>query len=413
MGFNDSPKILGGEPKQLVNRVVVSTAADLAGPLSSTKEYFIDGVIDMGTQSIEVPANGLHLSGYNFDLSKLTSSEPNFTLFTSPVGGSGNLIGKDYAIEVTGANSKVYELEDATGFNAFEFARINYNDCTSLGSISGYRQGLETGTGRFGGTPSLTLAGTWLGGYLIDTSIIRNLDSGMTEAVFQAGTGLLMTSRFRSNQNVDLPANASYLDFSEANFPNPSTLQLSGCIFTREGSFNPLDTTILPNITASSLAAIFSDNNGIENTFVGGVLTLTSEIETVISAQNQWVDLAGTWAPSDLQHFDSPVNGHLRHLGFNPSSYIATLNLVIDGDPNEEIEVRVRRWRDSTSSFIDGVAYKRQINSLAGGRDVAFFSLVTTTGIEQNDYILLQVRNTTSTSNVTCEIGGTLTLASR
>ncbi|GAF88630.1 unnamed protein product, partial [marine sediment metagenome] len=126
----------------LDSRVIVKSSLDLAGSLDSTKEYFIDGVVDMGSQSIEVPVGGLNLSGYNFDVSKLVSTASSYTMFTSPAGGSGDVIGKDYAIEVSGSASKVYDIKDATGSNAFEFARINYNNCTSLGVIDGYRQGL-------------------------------------------------------------------------------------------------------------------------------------------------------------------------------------------------------------------------------------------------------------------------------
>jgi len=154
----------------LTNRIIVNQASDLAGTLDSTKQYFINGIIDMGSQSIEVPSGGVTLTGYSFDLSRLTSSEAAYTMFTSPAGGSGNVLGMDYAIEVTGAGSQVYDLVSDTGLEAFEFTRINYNNCSSLGSIDNYRQGLEIGTGRFGGKPELTLVGVWLGGYFIDTS---------------------------------------------------------------------------------------------------------------------------------------------------------------------------------------------------------------------------------------------------
>ena len=168
----------------LVNRITVEQASDLAGTLDSTKEYFIDGIIDMGSQQIEIPQGGLNLAGYNFDLSKLTSSATGYTMFTSPVSGSGNVLGLDYGIEVTGAGSQVYDIVSDTGFEAFEFSRINYNNCTSLGTIDNYRQGLEIGTGRFGGSPSLTLKGVWAGGYRITTSIVRALSAGMTEPLF-------------------------------------------------------------------------------------------------------------------------------------------------------------------------------------------------------------------------------------
>ena len=99
----------------------------LGGVIDSSKVYFIDGIIDMGTTSITVPATGMTLKGHSFDISGLISSADNYTMFVSAsIGGdgngSGNLLGNDYYIEVSGANSKVYELYDDTGFNAFEFS---------------------------------------------------------------------------------------------------------------------------------------------------------------------------------------------------------------------------------------------------------------------------------------------------
>ena len=131
----------------LVNQSNVATT--LGGAIDSTKEYFIDGKIDMGTIQIEVPATGFSYAGYNFDVSGLYSTEDNYTMFVSPVGGSGNVIGRDAEITTSGTNSQVYDLTDHNGFSAFEFSRVNYVDCTSLGEITNYRQGLENGTGRF------------------------------------------------------------------------------------------------------------------------------------------------------------------------------------------------------------------------------------------------------------------------
>jgi len=87
----------------------------LGGVIDSTKEYFIDGQIDMGTTQITIPSTGIALAGYSFDLSALYSSEDNYTMFVSDVGGSGNVLGRDYEIRVTGTNSQVYDLTDATG----------------------------------------------------------------------------------------------------------------------------------------------------------------------------------------------------------------------------------------------------------------------------------------------------------
>lgn len=383
--------------------VVVSTAADLSGTLDSTKVYLLDGIIDMGSQSIEVPADGLTLWGYSFDVSKLTSSEPNYTMFTSPVGGSGNLLATDIAIEVTGTSSQVFNLVDATGFSAFEFNRVNYNGCTSLGTIDSYRQGLENGTGRFGGQPELTLKGTWVGGYAIYTSIVRGLSDG-AYSLFKAGTGFTMNSRFVTNMNADLNTSVALLDFTSANLPNPSTLQLNGCIMARNGVSDSSDTTLIPNIDQRALSSAFSNNVGLPNTIIGGELELTTEVTTTISASSTYYDIAGTWSEIDLQHFDSPANGQLRHLGKDPVLYKVNLELAVEGGANDELSIRIRKWDDSASAFVDGRDNVRQVNSFVGGRDVAFFTVFERVELNQNDYILLQIKNNTDTTNATLEL---------
>ena len=387
----------------LSNRVVVTQASDLAGVLDSTKEYFLDGVIDMGSQSIEVPDDGLSIVGYSFDLSKLISSENNYTMLTSPVGGSGNIIGRDFAFEVTGTSSKVHGITDSNGTHAFEFARVNYNNCTSLGSITNYRQGLEVGTGRFGGQPELELIGSWAGGYFIDTSIVRGLTDG-AYTLFKAGAGFLMSSRFRSNMNVDLPASASLFDFSPANFVNPSTLQIDGAIVTRDGVFDSTDANITPNIDQTNVTSNWMGNNGMPNTFVGGSIGVTTELETTIAVANTFVDLAATlWTSSDLQHFSTPSGSQLKHLGNTPREFKVTANFAIDSIAGDDITLRVVRWDDSAATNITVLDQTREINNFVGGRDVAFFNIDINTTLDQNDYIFLQVANVAATNNVTAE----------
>ena len=383
--------------------IVVKQASDLSGTLDSTKAYFIDGVIDMGSQSIQVPAGGLNLFGYSFDVSKLTSSAPNYVMFSSPAGGSGNMLGQDYAVEVTGINSVVYDLTSATGFDAFEFSRINYNNCTSLGEITNYRQGLESGTGRFGGQPQLTLSGTWVGGYFIDTSIVRSMVDG-AYSLFKAGAGFQMNSRFRSNMNIDLPASASFFDFAAAQFPNPSTVQIEGAIVTRNGVFNAADTNITPNMTQADLSSNWSNNNGMPNTFEGGSIGVNTEAATGIALTGTFYDLnAASWDSLDLQHFDNPSGNRLRHLGNTPRDYKIIADFAIDSTANDVLTLRIRKWDDSAGSNVTVLEQSRQVNNLVGGRDVAFFNININTTLDQNDYIFLEVANQTAANNATAE----------
>ena len=389
----------------LDGRIVVNqsnVATTLGGVIDSTKEYFIDGVIDMGAITVTIPETGLALKGYNFEVSKLFSTEDNYKMFISSINGSGNFIGQDYDISVTGVGSKVYELFDNTGMKAFEFSRVNYTDCTSLGDIYDYRQGLETGTGRFGGSPSLTLHGTWLGGYRVSTSITRGMSDTTTEPLFKAGTNFVMNSRFLTDMNVDLGTLQPLFDFSDANFPNPSTLELVDVLLTRDGVVNPQDTNITPNITASNLSCSWSGNNGITNTFVGGEAVITTEIETVISGSGVPTPILGIQTTIDLQHFDSPANGQLRFLGTKPVEYTISWDFVLDGAQNREYRIDLCRVRQGVKSIVHSQI--RVINNLQGGRDVAYFTGSHHEIIFQTDYTFFEVANLTGSQNCTLEL---------
>ena len=124
---------------------IVRNASDLSGTLLSDVVYIIDGVIDMGSQSITVPLDGLNIKGLGFGVSKLISSQSSYTLFID--GGatrSGNLFIQNLEIEVTGTNSQVFDIDNQGNSKAIEMNDVNFNDCTSLGEIANYRQVLET-----------------------------------------------------------------------------------------------------------------------------------------------------------------------------------------------------------------------------------------------------------------------------
>ena len=373
------------------------------GVIDSTKVYVIDGIIDTTGVSIEVPSGGINIIGYTFDKSKLICSDASYTMFTSPIGGSGNVLSVDVGIEVTGASSKVYDLKASTGFEAFEFTRVNWNNCTSLGVIDNYRQGLETGTGRFGGTPELELKGVWLGGYFIDTSIVRSLTDG-AYSLYKAGIGFSMSSRFRSNQNIDLPASASFIDFAPSNFINPSTVQLTEMIISRNGVIDASDTNLTPNIDKSDLECSWKNNNGLPNTFEGGSIGVGTELTTTINTIGVFEDLdATTWDTLNLEHFDNPTGSQLRHLGNSPREYKIIADFTIESQSNNVLTLRVRKFDDSAGTFSTVLDQNRQVNSLVGGRDVAFFNININTELDQNDYIELQIANQSSTQNVTAE----------
>jgi hypothetical protein len=378
--------------KDKINQIIVkqSNASEtLGGTIDSTKQYFIDGSVDVSGITVTVPSTGIFIAGYNLDLSELTCSDNSYTMFNG--GSAGNVFIKDLSLEVTGTGSQIFDLTDATGFNAVEFVRVNFNNCSAIGELNGFRQGLENNTGRFGGTPEMTLSGTWLGGYFIETSIVRSLtDGGYT--LFKAGTSFSMNSRFRTNQNIP------------SNFVNPSTVQVTGALVSRGGVFNSVDTNITPNISQADLESAWSNNIGMPNTFEGGKLTVSSENLTNIGAGSTWYTLNAIWNATSLEHFDSPSSGQLRHLGNSPREYKCTINFVIESQANNDLGIRLRKWDDSASSFIDFGERRRQVNSLVGGRDVAIFNFSFNVSLDQNDYVYFQVRNNNGNNNLTLEL---------
>lgn len=392
------------EKPPLLNQIRVTSEADLVN-IDSTKEYFIDGTIVLtGAVSIEIPSTGIAIRGYNFDTSRLVCTAAAYKLFTSPVGGSGNLLIENVDIVVSGASSQVYDLTGATGLEAIELYRVNFSDCSSLGVVENYRQGLEVGTGRFGGTPNLTLDGEWVGGYKSTTTIARFLSSSMTGALFQAGATFSMNSRFFSDINLDLPANAAFIDFAPSHFPNPNTLQIQGAIISRDGVVDATDANITPNITATDLPTTWYDNVGLPPTLVGGALAVSAEAATVISNTTDFYPINGTWVTSSLVHFDSPSNGQLKHLGSEPTSYEVYSQMLLESTANNELELRLAVFRDSSSTTEYEKVMLRKVNQLIGSRDVAEFSYYTTFILNQNDYAYFEVKNTTSTANVTAEL---------
>jgi hypothetical protein len=398
----DSPISTSGG---LANRVIVtqSNYATTLANIDSTKEYFIDGIVDIGNTQIEIPSGGISLIGYDFVISGLVSSEPNYTMLISAVGGSGDIIMRDLYFEVTGTNSQLYDINPVDNFRAIEISRVNFNNMTSMGEITDYRQGLEEGTGRFGGSPNLTLSGAWAGGYRITTSIVRLLDIGMTGAIFQEGTAFTFASRFLTDLNVDLPTNASLIDFQNSNFTEPSLCQIQGAIVTRNGVSDATDSNISPNLTESELASSWKNNQGLTNTFVGGTNTITSENLTVIGSGSTFYDLNAIWTASDLEHFDRPADNQLRHLGNNPREFKVICDFIIEGQQNNDLTLRITKYDASAASDITVFDQRRQVNSLVGGRDVAFFNINTHVTLDQNDYIYMQIANNSGNQNVTAE----------
>jgi len=177
--------------------------------------------------------------------------------------------------------------------------------------------------------------------------------------------------------------------------------------------FDASDANITPNVSSGALISNWRGNNGIGNTFIGGELGVTSEVTTTITTSGVFVDLAGTFTASDLQHFDEPANGQLRHLGDSPVEYDVGGQLVLESAANSVIDLKIVIFRSATTSFEDGRTLSRVINNLQGGRDVGYFVVSDNIILNKNDYIKLQVANSGATNNITAELDSFFRVSAR
>lgn len=260
--------------KEKKNELVIRSKIDLVNKvLDSQMNYIIDGVLAdfLPTESIIVPLGGLSISGYGFDVSSLKTLQPNSTLFTSPVGGCGNVFMSNISLEASGGGSKVFSLTNAGaptgGADAIELNVVNFDNCDSLGELTNFRQGLWDNIGVFGVKDGLTLTGVWSGGFRSDLTIVRNFGvAGTASTLFKAGAGLLFKSRFWTDINADFKAAGMLSNFTEENFFTPKLYQIKGAQITRS---NILDDTqnYTGTINNRSIASDWAGNNGIENSY--------------------------------------------------------------------------------------------------------------------------------------------------
>lgn len=370
----------------LDNIIVVKTASQLSGTLDGTKVYYIDGVIDMTGVSVEVPLGGLTIDGYGFDVSKLLNTELSYTMFTSPVGGSGNIFINNCSIEVSGSGSKVFELTDATGLNAAEFDRVNWDSCTDLGYLDGYRQGLETGTGRFGGTPSLEFRGTWLGGYFIQTSIVRQTTNAAF-TMFSSAVGHTFASRFGGNPNILVEASSTIFDFREDSFTADDLFQLDGANFQGAGTVLAVGAG---KITPQSTQARIANSKGVENTYVGANWAITAEVLTVLAAATP-DKLAGTTTESDLTWFSAPGDNDLTYDSTEVIRVRPEFVGAFTAGNNQVFDLILRKWDNSAASYTDIATVGFTTNGAGRAESVTLISPLVE--IDENDRIEVWVES--------------------
>ena len=260
--------------KEKMNEIVIRSKIDLINKvLSSSVTYVIDGdIILLSGEYIIVPSGGLTINGYGFTPSSIRKNTIGQSIFTSPIGGSGDLI--TINISYYPGQGSVFNIKDADGTHALEFDKVNFQGVSgsSIGLWDGYRQFTGTTCGFYNLSDGITLDGSWSGFKLINSNIIG---FGSTGILFKKGTSLIFSNRFYADLNLQIATGAIICDFQDSNFTNNKALQIVNC-FTKVGGVVP-DNISTPNVTAVTALTFpnispynpkcdFVNNNGIKNT---------------------------------------------------------------------------------------------------------------------------------------------------
>lgn len=389
--------------------VVVKEASQLSGTLLSSVAYMVDGHIDMGSTQITIPEGGLTILGVDFNISSLSSSENSYTMFISPGGGySGDFDLRNIQVTVSGTGSQLLDIDNDENGNAFECTDVNFVNCTSLGEMVAYRQGLWSRVGIIQCDDGLTMSGAWSGGFAILDSILVSAGVTFNGTILKEGTSLTVDGSIRSNMNaLQLGASGEISDIQPSNITNDAEFRMEGV------RSNP-SATPFPNMPASNVKARFSRCVGFRNTYVGGYWKLTTESTTSIASANTPVKVAGTTTYEDLNWFSNTTDNALVFDGADQIGVVIHCDLAFTGGANDQINVILRHWVDSTSSFTDlAESGPQTMNQGGGGNRAENIAIHAFCDLDENDRLEVWVENQSDSSNVTCKLGGLVSITER
>jgi hypothetical protein len=251
--------------KEKTNEVVIRSKEDLLlRTLNSSTTYIIDGVITLLTgEYIEVPAGGLTIVGYGFDVSKINKNVSGQSIFTSPAGNSGNFVTRD--IQYNSGVGTVFNITDSDGSHAMEFNDVNFQSCAALGTFNGYRQFTATTCGFYSCSDGFTLEGTWNSFKITNSNVIG---FGASGTFIKKGASTLFNNRLYVDLNMSIATGSKICDFQDSNFASNKLLQVVNCLVKVNGVIDATTTgATFPNISPFSVKAYFTNNIGVKNSF--------------------------------------------------------------------------------------------------------------------------------------------------
>ena len=126
-------------------------------------------------------------------------------------------------------------------------------------------------------------------------------------------------------------------------------------------------------------------------------------LNTPTKALGATVTVDNTW-------FTQTANNEITYNSTLSNDLRISTSITIDGGPNDEIRLIVRKWDDSTSSYIDTRSSVRAVNNLVGGRDVVTFNMtIRMNNMLLNDRVEIWLENLSDNTDVTVLTGSEIT----
>ncbi len=154
--------------------------------------------------------------------------------------------------------------------------------------------------------------------------------------------------------------------------------------------------TLLANNTVGAISP--TDLRDLMETLVAGhgEMYVTTPAATTITDTGVFVDTAGTFAlTGSVKNWDMDTNGQLRYIGAaDRRVHIAASVSMVSASNNQVIHMRVAK---NGTSLVSSQSQRK----ISTGSDIGSISMHVMTGMSTNDYLTIQVRNTSSTTTVT------------
>jgi hypothetical protein len=383
-----------GESSFADSVVIVKQASDLSGTLLSTKAYVIDGIIDMGAQTITVPSGGLSMRGAGSISDALTSSENAYTMFVDAASDAGTLVISGISFMVSGTSSKVFDLDTASPTAIFSLDRSAFIGCTEIGTVKDY--------------PVITIStcqyitcgnGFTFDGSSVLLSLVSGASSGMLTGgtLYAAGGSMSITGNCLIEKETHIiGTGATLCNFADANFVNDAGFEVLINNISGAGSF-------FSAMNGDSVKARWRDNNfdpasAESNTYVGAIWEVTTEAQTVVSVAATDYKVAGTTTYAEEYWFSNTTDNAFVYDSSRSIKVEINGAVSITGTNGHEIQLKIRKWDDSASGYVDiQTVPAREMSSTGAAASVAI--LAYTTLDSPSDRIELWGQNIASTGN--------------